>query len=253
MRRGSAPFFPPSGCGRIQLEYGASHLCHTCAVYPRRTRVLDGVEETSLELSCPEATRVVLLDPQLMPLEEDGSVGATRYTPFLEEARDLEPATGDPLQYLGPVRHLVLLVLKDRSYPLWQRLFVVGMFCQRMAQVNTRDGGPGQRREPERRRDAATAPGLRRTDAAGAAARRDGRDSVQSRAADRPGDGADRTPGRDEDDAAPPAGVHRRFLPGAEASLSTGHRRRRSRPTSRRIRRTSSPCWSATRTSWRTT
>ncbi len=90
---GFCPFLSAERLCRIQLEHGASHLCRTCAVYPRRTRVLDGADETSLELSCPEATRVVLLNAELMPMEEDGSAGAARYTAFLSAARGLAAAT----------------------------------------------------------------------------------------------------------------------------------------------------------------
>jgi lysine-N-methylase len=140
---GSCPFLSSERLCRIQTEYGADHLSSTCATFPRRSRVIDGMEEMSLELSCPEAARQVLLDPHFMQLKKVAARGYARYTPFLRTARELEPANGNRYQYLWEVRYLLLLVLKDRSYPLWQRLFVVGMFCQRLAQLDRPGTGTG--------------------------------------------------------------------------------------------------------------
>ena len=50
---------------RIHAELGAQFLGQTCADYPR-VRVADGVKETVLAFSCPEAARMVLLNPQLL-------------------------------------------------------------------------------------------------------------------------------------------------------------------------------------------
>ena len=45
------------------------------------------------------------------------------------------------------IRHFHILVLKDRSYPLWQRLFIIGLFSKRLTDVlnapaNNRDTVP---------------------------------------------------------------------------------------------------------------
>jgi len=134
---GACPFLSAEKLCSIQTTHGADHLSTACATYPRRMRIIDNVSETSLELSCPEAARVVLLDPHFMPLRKVAASGHGRYTPFVRVVRELDLPNGNPYQYLWEIREFLLLVLKDRSYPLWQRLFVVGMFCQRLTQVTT--------------------------------------------------------------------------------------------------------------------
>jgi lysine-N-methylase len=107
---------------RIQAELGEQALPLTCAKYPRVVHRVGGTEETALALSCPEAARLVLLSPELRTLELDGlgSAGVA--------------ASGLPLldRWHGPIREAVLALVRDRSYPLWQRLFLLGIFCRRM-------------------------------------------------------------------------------------------------------------------------
>jgi lysine-N-methylase len=128
----------------IQLEHGEQALSFTCANYPRITRQIDDKRETSLQLSCPEAARIVLLDPHfLRPMGQDLSQHDL-YEYFAAGASRLPPTTGNPCDYLWQVRQLIFLLLQDRSYSLWQRLFIVGMFCKRLASV-----GPGPRATPD--------------------------------------------------------------------------------------------------------
>ncbi len=47
----------------IQKKLGEEYLSIMCAAYPRVMNVVDDVLQRSLDLSCPEAARLVLLDP----------------------------------------------------------------------------------------------------------------------------------------------------------------------------------------------
>ena len=42
-----------------------------CSAYPRVMNVVDDVLQRSLDLSCPEAARMVLLDPNPMEFDDD--------------------------------------------------------------------------------------------------------------------------------------------------------------------------------------
>src|SRR5277367_1574118 len=57
---------------RIHAELGEEFLCKTCATYPRIVSSIDNLEEKALSLSCPEAARLVLLDPELMTPKGNG-------------------------------------------------------------------------------------------------------------------------------------------------------------------------------------
>jgi len=57
------PFHNTEQLCQIQVEHGETYLSRTCAEFPRTARTIDGFEETSLTLSCPEAARLVLMNP----------------------------------------------------------------------------------------------------------------------------------------------------------------------------------------------
>ncbi len=121
----------------IQKEYGAEFLAHACATYPRIVNSAGGIQETALSLSCPEAARLVLLNPNLLqqespqsgplkPLEE-------RAAPFDrgEAAQDVPPFAS----WFWPIRESVLALVRNRAYPLWQRLFLLGILCRRLDSI----------------------------------------------------------------------------------------------------------------------
>ncbi|MGA2887467.1 MAG: flagellin lysine-N-methylase [Terracidiphilus sp.] len=111
-------------CG-IQTELGEGYLSHACATYPRTINSIGGIEETALALSCPEAARLVLLTPDL-PMPD---------SPAMEEPRTELTATGGTSSLQGwfpAIRQVVLALIRNRAYPLWQRLFLLSIFCRRL-------------------------------------------------------------------------------------------------------------------------
>ena len=133
------PFLSPERLCRLQQEYGESFLSESCATYPRNPRRLDGLLEQSLSLSCIEAARLVLLSPQLMPRAETGS---SRYSRLLAlPDQDIAP-NQNQFRNFWDIREFCLLLVQDRTYPLWERLFILGMFCKRLVEiVGTRQFG----------------------------------------------------------------------------------------------------------------
>ncbi len=118
-------------CG-IQAELGEQFLSHACACYPRVHQSINGVQQTALTLSCPEAARLVLLNPNLRvngslvdiePPSADAA-GAPRADGF----RSLTP-------WFQPIRRMILSLACNRVYPLWQRLFLLGVFCRRLDSI----------------------------------------------------------------------------------------------------------------------
>jgi lysine-N-methylase len=112
---------------RIQSEVGESFLSYTCATYPRIAASIDGVVETSLALSCPEAARIVLLTPDLLsPVPE----------PHARVQAAVNLQQDDSLQaWFLPIREVALAVVRNRAYPLWQRMFLLGVFCRRLDSI----------------------------------------------------------------------------------------------------------------------
>jgi len=162
------PMLSESNLCRIHSECGEGLLSHVCATYPRILHYVGPIEEKSLSFSCPEAARQVLLDPNLFKpdtqtpstspadlLRRDANDtdlrqkptpnsglhnGAAAQLTSLPEARYISVPEGAKgvqllLAYFWPIRETVLALIRNRNYPLWQRMFMLGVFCRRMDSI----------------------------------------------------------------------------------------------------------------------
>lgn len=120
---GRCPFHTPERLCRIHQELGHSALSQTCAHFPRRAHRIDGLEQVTLSLACPEAARLVLLEPDLF-----ASPVRRHKLPWNTSVKG-----SDPLRtFYWPIREFVTALIVERSYALWQRLFLLGVFCRRL-------------------------------------------------------------------------------------------------------------------------
>ena len=109
----------------VQAELGHEMLGHTCATYPRIVHQVDGLKETALTLSCPEAARLVLLSPELLRQDLPTSEVQEAHVP-LETGSAKENTQPLPTDFLA-IRELVLEIIQERFYPLWQRMFLISL------------------------------------------------------------------------------------------------------------------------------
>lgn len=63
IRDGRCPMWRQDGLCRIQYELGEQALCRTCREFPRLRHDYGSFQEWGLELSCPEAARLILENP----------------------------------------------------------------------------------------------------------------------------------------------------------------------------------------------
>ena len=73
----ACPFLSEGWCA-IQKKLGEAYLSDHVLSYPRVMNVVDDVLQRSLDLSCPEAARMVLLDPNPMEFDEEEARRAIR-------------------------------------------------------------------------------------------------------------------------------------------------------------------------------
>jgi lysine-N-methylase len=106
------------------VEHGESYLSQVCTIFPRIHQSIDTLLNTSLTLACPEAARLVLLNPDLLA----ESIKNARQVAWDEAATD---ARG-PGAWFWPLREFALGLIRNRAYPLWQRMFLLGTFCRRL-------------------------------------------------------------------------------------------------------------------------
>jgi lysine-N-methylase len=104
-----------------------------CATYPRVVNRVGEVWHRSLDLSCPEAARMALLDPRPMQFQEaEFREGAMR--PGHIPALDVSGLSGaaEPYGAFREVRGCLIAHLQDRSLPIAQRLLLVGSVCEEL-------------------------------------------------------------------------------------------------------------------------
>ena len=107
---GRCPMWRPDGLCRIQAELGEGALCRTCREFPRLTHDYGDFIERGLELSCPEAARIIL----------SGNPGS----PVCEEvAGDVEPEYDtEAMAVLKQTRGTALSLIADPAHPVREML-----------------------------------------------------------------------------------------------------------------------------------
>ncbi|HEX5229913.1 MAG TPA: flagellin lysine-N-methylase [Bryobacteraceae bacterium] len=125
------PFLADGWCG-IQQKLGEEYLSMMCSAYPRVVNVVDDTLQRSLDLSCPEAARVVLLDPE--PIQFDEEEGPPRDPRFgnLSILRTSDESSPKPYRHFREIRAFVIWLLQNRSYPLWNRLAILASLCDQL-------------------------------------------------------------------------------------------------------------------------
>ena len=89
VENGRCPMWRADGLCRIQAELGEAALCRVCRDFPRIRHDFGDFAELQLELSCPEAARLILLSPPAPPLtREEPDTDPPDYDP--EEMADLK-------------------------------------------------------------------------------------------------------------------------------------------------------------------
>lgn len=113
-------------CG-IHAHLGPTMLSNACATYPREFVLQSSQSEAALNLSCPEAARLTLLDPNLLGAGPWQTFGPRRYA-HLPSPTHL-PSGFDPIL---AIRELTLLVLTDPTYLLRQRVHLLGTLAEHL-------------------------------------------------------------------------------------------------------------------------
>lgn len=117
------------GMCSVHAHLGESYLSHTCHTYPRTNRYLLGQAEQSISLSCPEAARLALLAEDALDfVEAPTQLRVPMITP-VSKAFGIEPAL------MAEVRMFCLNLMRTRELALWQRLALLGTFCDSLAQI----------------------------------------------------------------------------------------------------------------------
>ena len=128
------PLLSTEGLCGIQTAFGDSSLPHVCRTFPRVIHQEQGAAEAALTFSCPEAARHVLLDPDLLASGMSAVVSGVELEQCAGAELSEETDERQPLRWFWPLRSIVLGLVGNRTYPLWQRLFLLNLLCHRLDQ-----------------------------------------------------------------------------------------------------------------------
>ena len=127
IENGRCPMWRADGLCRIQAELGHDSLCKTCRDFPRLCHDYGTFRELGLELSCPEAARLILSAPDAPMLIEDISGGDT---PDYDE---------DAMAVLLQTRDAALAILQHPDYSVTEALILL-LYYGYQAQALLDDG-----------------------------------------------------------------------------------------------------------------
>lgn len=123
------PMWRADGLCRIQAELGEAALCKTCREFPRLTHDYGDFVELGLELSCPEAARLILNEPVVFITEEVPGNGEAEY--------DVEA-----MEVLKATRKQAVQAL-DSGRPIGQTLALLLLYgCQAQGELDGEEAVP---------------------------------------------------------------------------------------------------------------
>ncbi|MFF5993793.1 flagellin lysine-N-methylase [Lysinibacillus sp. KU-BSD001] len=112
----------------VYIELGESYLCDTCTYFPRQMNVIDKHIERDLSVACPEAARLILLNPEGIDfVMQEGEFD--KHTPLTHP---------DVTNLFWDIRMFVIQILQNRQASIESRLLVLGMFMEKI-QATTED------------------------------------------------------------------------------------------------------------------
>lgn len=118
----------------VQATLDESYLSDTCFSYPRLSRNFGGQYEQALTLSCPEAARQALLAADAFDFIE------APVTVRSNTVSDVGSRHGMPLELMNEVRIFCLKLVRTETLALWQKLAVLGVFCESLTATLGKQG-----------------------------------------------------------------------------------------------------------------
>ena len=135
---GSCQFLQKDKLCAIQRHLGAPALCVTCQTYPRYFNKFGAQRELSLGISCPEAARLVLLNPQPMQFGQMAPTPALTSKPTITFHFPAQ-GDGDPEQIavLNDLRAVIITIQQCRDLRLGARVMLLGFLLEDVNTITT--------------------------------------------------------------------------------------------------------------------
>lgn len=125
------PFLDKCNYCIIQSKLGEEYLSNVCTSFPRILNKIDGYYEMSLDVSCPEAARILLLKEEGIEFEENEETLGKHIISSEIDTKSKE-FKNLPIKYFKEIRDLSIKIIKNRKFDLNRRLYILGEFINEL-------------------------------------------------------------------------------------------------------------------------
>lgn len=132
------PFLNKDNYCKVQGKCGEDYLSSVCTQFPRVLNKVDDHYEMVLDLSCPEAARIVLDNTKKIKFKkENKSLGKFTMSGVLETAS--KEFRGTPIKYFKEIRDFSIKIIQYRKLDLSKRLYVLGDLLSILEEISEED------------------------------------------------------------------------------------------------------------------
>lgn len=131
----SCPFLDENKFCKIHSILGEESLSSTCKIYPINYNKIDDTLEKSATLSCIEAARLALLNPD--PMEFDFSESEQNDNHLIKTTIKTNDTKFDNKlkKYFWEIRIFTINLLQNRVYKLWERIVILGIVSEKIEEL----------------------------------------------------------------------------------------------------------------------
>lgn len=126
------PFLDDKNYCIIFSKIGEEYLSNVCTFFPRILNKIEENYELSLDVSCPEACRLILLNKNGIKFKKEEK---SFYKYILSCDIDLEGRYDIPIAYLTEARRKSIEIIQKRDFTLRDRLMLLGDFLEKLEEV----------------------------------------------------------------------------------------------------------------------
>lgn len=121
------PFLDEENYCIIHSKLGEEYLSNVCSSFPRITNKIDGHYEMSLDVACPEAARILLLNKDGIEFKESKEK-LGKHIVSSEIDTKSKKFNNSPIKYFKEIRDLSIKIIQNRKFDLSERLYILGDF-----------------------------------------------------------------------------------------------------------------------------
>lgn len=125
------PFLDENNFCSVQETLGEDYLGSVCSQYPRVVNKIDDYYEMSIDMGCPEVSRIILRSTEKIGfVETERSLGKYTMAGILDTRH--EDFEDTPIKYFKEIRDYSIKIIQNRNLSLSCRLYVLGDFINKL-------------------------------------------------------------------------------------------------------------------------